>query len=120
VILDIVISSDIGFAPMAYQSRYSATKAALIGLTGSLRYELWDEKIRLSNVIPGTVATPIWEKAGCAPASAITPEEAACRQFLSQPVTIWSQNEKGLPNKSCNPLILLMGGTGFEPVTSTV
>lgn len=79
MILDIIIPSDIGFAPMAYQSRYSATKAALIGLTGSLRYELWDEKIRLSNVIPGTVATPIWEKAGCAPASAITPEEAACR-----------------------------------------
>ena len=54
-------ASGIGFAPMAYQSMYSATKSALIGLTGSLRYELWDENIRLSAVIPGTVATPIWE-----------------------------------------------------------
>lgn len=70
-------ASGIGFVPMAYQSMYSATKAALIGLTGSLRYELWDENIRLSTVIPGTVATPIWDGAGGAPESAITPEESA-------------------------------------------
>ena len=68
-------ASGIGFVPMGYQSMYSATKAALIGLTGSLRYELWDENIRLSTVIPGTVATPIWE--GKAPESAITPELSA-------------------------------------------
>jgi NAD(P)-dependent dehydrogenase (short-subunit alcohol dehydrogenase family) len=70
-------ASGIGFSPMAYQSMYSATKSALIALTGSLRYELWDENIRLSTVIPGTVATPIWEKAGGAPEGAITPEESA-------------------------------------------
>jgi NAD(P)-dependent dehydrogenase (short-subunit alcohol dehydrogenase family) len=68
-------ASGIGFAPMAYQSMYSATKAALIGLTSALRYELWDENIRLSTVIPGTVATPIWGKG--APESAISPEECA-------------------------------------------
>ncbi len=68
-------ASGIGFVPMAYQSMYSATKSALIGLTGSLRYELWDEKIRISTVIPGTVATPIWQ--GKAPGFAITPEESA-------------------------------------------
>ncbi len=70
-------ASGIGFAPMAYQSMYSATKSALIGLTGALRYEYWDERIRFSTVIPGTVATPIWDKAGGAPASAITPQESA-------------------------------------------
>ena len=70
-------ASGIGFAPMAYQSLYSATKSALIGLTGSLRYELWDESIRLSTVIPGTVAPPIWNKAGGAPESAKTPDESA-------------------------------------------
>jgi NAD(P)-dependent dehydrogenase (short-subunit alcohol dehydrogenase family) len=70
-------ASGIGFAPMAYQSMYSATKSALIGLTGALRYELWDENIRLSTVIPGTVDTPIWEKAGGAPDSAISAEQAA-------------------------------------------
>lgn len=70
-------ASGIAFSPMAIQSMYSATKAALVGLTCSLRYELWDENIRLSTVIPGTVATPIWEAAGGAPASALTPEESA-------------------------------------------
>lgn len=70
-------ASGIGFAPMAYQSMYSATKSALIGLTGALRYELWDENIRFSTIIPGTVDTPIWEKAGGAPDSAISAEQAA-------------------------------------------
>jgi NAD(P)-dependent dehydrogenase (short-subunit alcohol dehydrogenase family) len=70
-------ASGIGFAPMAYQSMYSATKAALIGLTSALRYELWDENIRLSTIIPGTVNTPIWQKAGGAPDFAITAEQAA-------------------------------------------
>lgn len=70
-------ASGIVFSPMAYQSMYSATKSALVGLTGSLRYEFWDENIRFSTVIPGTVATPIWDKAGGAPESAITPQESA-------------------------------------------
>ncbi len=70
-------ASGIAFSPMAYQSMYSATKAALVGLTCSLRYELWDDNIRLSTVIPGTTATPIWDKVGGAPASAISPEESA-------------------------------------------
>lgn len=70
-------ASGIAFSPMAMQSMYAATKAALVGITGSLRYELWDENIRVSAVIPGTVATPIWDEAGGAPASAITPEESA-------------------------------------------
>ena len=70
-------ASGIAYCAMPYQSMYSATKAALLGFTSALRYELWDENIRLSTVIPGTVATPIWEKAGGAPKSAITPAESA-------------------------------------------
>ena len=70
-------ASGIAFSPMALQSMYSATKAALVGLTCSLRYELWDENIRLSTVIPGTTATPIWDKVGVAPANALSPEESA-------------------------------------------
>ena len=70
-------ASGIGFVPMPYQSMYSATKSALIGLTGALRSELWDEKIRVSTVIPGTVATPIWEAVGGAPPGALTPDESA-------------------------------------------
>lgn len=68
-------ASGIAFSPMPIQSMYSATKAALNGLTLSLRSELWDDNIRLSTVIPGSVATPMW--GGAAPASAITPEESA-------------------------------------------
>ena len=70
-------ASGIVFSPMPFQTMYSATKAALMALTSSLRSELWDENIRFSTVIPGTVATPIWEKAGGAPPSAITPQQSA-------------------------------------------
>ncbi|MEN6598887.1 MAG: SDR family oxidoreductase [Rectinema sp.] len=70
-------ASGAAFSPMAYQSMYSATKSALVGLTGSLRYEYWDENIRFSTVIPGTVATAIYDELGGPPKSAITPEESA-------------------------------------------
>ncbi|MDR7868829.1 MAG: SDR family oxidoreductase [Sporomusaceae bacterium] len=70
-------ASGIVFSPMPYQTLYSATKSALMAFTTSLRSELWDENVRLSTVIPGTVATPIWDKAGGAPDSAITPQESA-------------------------------------------
>lgn len=68
-------ASGIAYCHMPFQSMYSATKAAVLGMTSSLRYELWDENIRLSTIIPGTVATAIWE--GKAPDFAITPEESA-------------------------------------------
>lgn len=54
------IISGIAFYPMAYQSMYSATKAALNGLTLALRYELWDNNIRVSSATPGTTITGIW------------------------------------------------------------
>jgi len=69
-------ASGIAFSPMAYQSMYSATKSALVGLTLALRTEYWDDSIRLSVIIPGTVATPIWGEGG-APPEAITPEQSA-------------------------------------------
>ncbi len=53
--------SGIAFAPMAYQTMYSATKAALNGLTLALRYELWDENVRVTSATPGTAATAIWQ-----------------------------------------------------------
>jgi len=57
------IISGIAFTPMAQQTMYAATKAALNGLTLALRYELWDEHIRLTSATPGTTATPIWKGA---------------------------------------------------------
>ena len=68
--------SGIAFAPMAYQTMYSATKAALNGLTLALRYELWDENIRVTSATPGTVATAIWQDKG-APPGAQSPEQSA-------------------------------------------
>lgn len=54
------IISGIAFAPMAYQSRYAATKAALNALSLSLRTEYWDDNIKISSATPGTTATAIW------------------------------------------------------------
>ena len=68
--------SGIAFAPMAYQTMYSATKAALNGLTLALRYELWDENIRVTSATPGTVATAIWQDKG-APPGAQSAEQSA-------------------------------------------
>ena len=75
-IVDVI--SGIAFVPMACQTKYAATKAALNGLTLALRYELWDEGIRVSSVTPGTVATPIWTRGGGkAPPGAQPPEQSA-------------------------------------------
>lgn len=70
-------ASGIAFVNFPLQSMYAATKAALVGMTNSLRYEYWDDGIRFSTVIPGTVSTAIWDKSGGAPANAITPQECA-------------------------------------------
>ena len=68
-------ASGIAFSPMPLQAMYSATKAALHALTLALRAEIWDENIFLHSVIPGTVATPIFQ--GQVPQGALTPEESA-------------------------------------------
>ena len=75
------IISGIAFYPMAQQTMYSATKAALNGLTLALRYEFWDENIRLTSATPGTVATAIWGDTE-APSGSQSPEQSA-RTILS-------------------------------------
>lgn len=70
------IISGIAFMPMGYQTMYSATKAALNGLTLALRYELWDESIRVTSATPGTTATAIWGGVG-PPPGAQSPEQSA-------------------------------------------
>jgi len=77
------IISGIAFYPMPYQTMYSATKAALNALTLALRYEFWDENIRLTSATPGTTATAIWSAGGLgAPPGAQSPEQSA-RTILS-------------------------------------
>ena len=70
------IISGIAFMPMAQQTMYAATKAALNGLTLVLRYELWDENIRVTSATPGTTATSIW-KAVEPPPGAQSPKQSA-------------------------------------------
>ncbi|MFH1117631.1 MAG: SDR family oxidoreductase [Pseudomonadota bacterium] len=74
------IISGIAFSPMAYQTMYAATKAALNALTLALRYEFWDENIRLTSATPGTTATAIWATGGTeAPPGAQSPDQSARR-----------------------------------------
>ncbi len=70
------IISGIAYCPMAYQTMYSATKAALNGLTLALRSEYADDNIKFSSATPGTVATAIW-KDYAIPEGAQTPEKSA-------------------------------------------
>ena len=73
------VISGIAFAPMAAQSRYAATKAALNALSITLRAEYWDDNIKISSATPGTTATAIWGDPKAAPKSAQTPRQSASR-----------------------------------------
>lgn len=54
------VISGIAWSPMAYQSMYASTKAALNMLTLTLRYEYWDDHIKFNSATPGTTITAIW------------------------------------------------------------
>ncbi|MEG1799053.1 MAG: SDR family NAD(P)-dependent oxidoreductase, partial [Synergistaceae bacterium] len=74
------IISGIAFSPMPMQTMYAATKAALMGLTLSLRAEYWDDNIKFSPATPGTTATAIWrteDGSYLAPDSAQSPRASA-------------------------------------------
>jgi len=74
------IISGIAFAPMAEQTIYSATKAALNGLSLAMRYEHWDDNIKISSATPGTTVTAIFKASGVTPPdSAQTPHQSASR-----------------------------------------
>jgi len=77
------IISGIAFSPMAYQTMYSATKAALNGLTLALRYELWDENIQVISATPGTTATAIWKAVGVEPPPGAQTSEQSARTILA-------------------------------------
>lgn len=53
----ITISSMSGISPMPYYAVYSATKAMLTNIFTALHYELKDENVKVTTVIPGGVYT---------------------------------------------------------------
>lgn len=71
------IISGIAFSPMAYQSMYAATKAALNALTLSLRAEYAHYGIKFNSATPGTTATAIFDGEGGLPPGAQTPRQSA-------------------------------------------
>ena len=74
------VISGIAFMPMAAQSRYAATKAALNALSITLRSEYWDDNIKISSATPGTTATGIFAAGGVkAPETAQAPRQSASR-----------------------------------------
>jgi uncharacterized protein len=58
------IASVVGVAPERLNGVYGATKAFVITLSHSLRYELADKGVRIQAVLPAATATDIWEKSG--------------------------------------------------------
>jgi NAD(P)-dependent dehydrogenase (short-subunit alcohol dehydrogenase family) len=76
------VISGIAFSPMAQQSMYSATKAALNGLTLALRYEYWDENICFTSATPGTTKTGIWAAGGIEPPKGAQTAEQSAKRIL--------------------------------------
>jgi short-subunit dehydrogenase len=58
------VSSVLGFVPGPYQAAYAASKHAIHGLTTSVRAELRRDGIRVCEVAPGPVDTPLFRQAG--------------------------------------------------------
>jgi NAD(P)-dependent dehydrogenase (short-subunit alcohol dehydrogenase family) len=92
----VMISSVGGKNAMPFLGAYSASKFALEGMSESLRRELMPFGIDVIIVAPGTVATPIWDKADSLDVTpfADTPYAAALGKLKALMV---ANGRKGLP-----------------------
>jgi NAD(P)-dependent dehydrogenase (short-subunit alcohol dehydrogenase family) len=68
----VLLSSAAGLVGEPARAAYSASKAAVVGLSRSLAVELARENIRVNCVAPGVVETPMWEETK----RSLTPEQA--------------------------------------------
>jgi NAD(P)-dependent dehydrogenase (short-subunit alcohol dehydrogenase family) len=100
----VMISSVGGKNAMPFLGAYSASKFALEGLSESLRRELMSFGIDVIIIAPGTVATPIWDKANeldLAPFAA-TPYAAALKKLKDFMV---ANGRKGLPPEKLGEVV---------------
>jgi NAD(P)-dependent dehydrogenase (short-subunit alcohol dehydrogenase family) len=100
----VMISSVGGKNAMPFLGAYSASKFALEGLSESLRRELMPFGIDVIIIAPGTVATPIWDKANeldLAPFAA-TPYAAALKKLKDFMV---ANGRKGLPPEKLGEVV---------------
>ena len=56
---------------------YSATKAAVISITGSVQREMAAEGVQATAICPGLVATPMTERASVPAAEMVQPDDVA-------------------------------------------
>ena len=98
--------SGIAFLPMAYQTCYAATKAALNALTLAMRSEYWDAGIKISAATPGIVATHIFDDYGT-PEKSQSPQMAASRMLdgvvKNERIIFGSDDDVNAASDSFNP-----------------
>jgi 3-oxoacyl-[acyl-carrier protein] reductase len=97
----VFLSSVTGIVGESGRAAYSASKAALIGLTRSLAIELVRDSIRVNCIAPAVVRTPMWEETQ----AVLTPEQIAA---------IESKHPLGLgtPLDIAHAVAFLIAGTG--------
>lgn len=83
------IASIVALHPDILNPVYTASKAYVLNLTQALHNELKDKGVRIQAVLPGAIATPLWEKAG-------TPLEYLPAEWVMQPEEMVDAALKGL------------------------
>jgi NAD(P)-dependent dehydrogenase (short-subunit alcohol dehydrogenase family) len=91
-----------GRVPTPFIGPYVASKGAVRQLSGSLRHELRPWGIQVSLVEPGTIATPIWEKADGQAADALgglapRASELYGERLAKLPALLRKQADAGIP-----------------------
>jgi len=95
----VFVSSIGGLVAMAFTAPYAASKHAIEALADALRVELRTSGVSVALVEPGSVATPIWEKASAEAEAVEIPPELQ-REYGSVPQamakTLRSTAERGI------------------------
>jgi len=92
--LIINISSVAGFLGLPFRGPYSASKAAVMIISETLRYELYGSGIEVTDVCPGDIATGIAEHRVYVPVSSGSPYYAEYHRIIKETD---AEVDKGLP-----------------------